>query len=314
MRCRPHWDGIDFNCYFSSPLVTETHAESITLALYLHTLVSFTAPNTWAILKQKNLAPLKPGMIQLCSNIMGSLVQKGFFLSLRVSQFNSYLYPVKERFNEYHFRSFQTILLKGTCRTTVTLKPISLKAILSLSVRPLISANFSENLMTMFLVHILSMPALIYQMEQLVPECIQTLQSHTMLRRTLEILETEQSMKIIINSMKGTQSLALLANVIHLFNLEPIESAQELGFPTFTVSFRFDLFAGSEGLNIEIHSTVCVQEIAGEHSEFSRTERWGILSMARIARLVLAQSRCSTQRKFNSYQKAIVFAVESSHG
>lgn len=70
-------------------LMTETHAESITLALYLHTLVSFTSPNTWAILKQKAMAPLKPGMTQLCSNIMGSLVQKGFFLSLRVSSLAS---------------------------------------------------------------------------------------------------------------------------------------------------------------------------------------------------------------------------------
>lgn len=63
----------------------ETHTESITLALYLHTLVSFTSPNTWILLKAKNLAALKPGMSQLCSNILGSLVQKGFFLTLRVS-------------------------------------------------------------------------------------------------------------------------------------------------------------------------------------------------------------------------------------
>lgn len=89
--------------------------------------------------------------------------------------------------------------------------------------------------MTMFLVHILSMPALIYQMETLVPESIQTLQSHAILERTLEILESEQSVKIIINSMKGTQSLALLANIIHLFYLEPMELAQQLGFPAFTV-------------------------------------------------------------------------------
>lgn len=74
-------------------------------------------------------------------------------------------------------------------------------------------------------------------METLVAECIQTLQSHAILERTLEILEKEQSLKIIINSMKGTQSLALLANLIHLFYLEPIESAQQLGFPTFTVGY-----------------------------------------------------------------------------
>lgn len=62
----------------------ETHSESLTLALYLHTMISFTSPNTWAILKSKSLTALKPGMSQLCNNVLGSLVQKGFFLSLRV--------------------------------------------------------------------------------------------------------------------------------------------------------------------------------------------------------------------------------------
>lgn len=69
---------------------TETHSQSLTLALYLHTLVSFTSPNTWAILKTKSLATLKPGMQQLCSNILGALVQKGFYLSLRVFHFKFY--------------------------------------------------------------------------------------------------------------------------------------------------------------------------------------------------------------------------------
>lgn len=63
---------------------TEIHSESLTLAMYLHTLVSFTSPNTWAILRAKSLAGLKPGMSQLCNNILGALVQKGFFQHLKV--------------------------------------------------------------------------------------------------------------------------------------------------------------------------------------------------------------------------------------
>lgn len=132
--------------------------------------------------------------------------------------------------------TFQQILLKGTCRTNVTLKPISFKAVLSLSVRPLISGNFTENLMSMYLVHILSMSALVYQIETCVPESMQLFQQHSILSRSLELLEKEQSMKIITNSMKGTQSLALLANLIHLFHLEPLETATTLSFPTFTVN------------------------------------------------------------------------------
>lgn len=71
---------INILVYFS----LDTHSESLTLALYLHTLVSFTSPNTWALLKVKSLMALKPGMSQLCSNVLGALVQKGFFITLRV--------------------------------------------------------------------------------------------------------------------------------------------------------------------------------------------------------------------------------------
>lgn len=130
----------------------------------------------------------------------------------------------------------QEVLLRGICRTSVALKPISLKAIISLSVRPLISGNFSDNLTTMFLMHILSTPALLHHVESLAPDCLQLLQAHNVLEHSLQILEDEKSMKIITNRIKGTQSLALLANLAHLFHLEPLESATNLGFPTFSVS------------------------------------------------------------------------------
>lgn len=64
--------------------ILESHTESITLALYLHVIVSFTSSNAWAITKAKGMEQLKPGMTQLCNNIMGELVQKGFLVSLRV--------------------------------------------------------------------------------------------------------------------------------------------------------------------------------------------------------------------------------------
>lgn len=198
-------------CEHMQKLKPENHSESVSLALYLHTLVAFTSPNTWALLKSKTLASFKTGMTQLCSNIMGVLVQKGFFQALR------------------------TVLIKGTCRTHVILKPISLKAIVTLSTRPLISGNFSENLLSMFVVQILSMPALIYFLEQHASDSLQSLQSHDILQRTLALLIQDDSMKIITNSMQGTQSLALLANIVQLFYLEPMKNAIESGYPSFTV-------------------------------------------------------------------------------
>lgn len=58
----------------------------------MRTIVAFTSSNTWTILKSNNLAPFKSGMNQLCKNIMGHLVQKGFFEYLRVNfYYNKYI-------------------------------------------------------------------------------------------------------------------------------------------------------------------------------------------------------------------------------
>jgi ubiquitin-protein ligase E3 B len=75
-------------CVIIETLKPESHSDSISLALYLHTLVALTSPNTWTILRNKNLAGLKAGMTNLCSNILGDLIQRGFFLTLRVRENN----------------------------------------------------------------------------------------------------------------------------------------------------------------------------------------------------------------------------------
>lgn len=182
----------------------EHHAESVSLALFLHTLVAFTSPAQWRLLQRgpPALQALRPGMAQLCNNIQGALVQKGFFQTLRA------------------------VLLRGTCRTlVVALKPVSLAAIVTLATRPLVSGQFSDNLMSMFLVQILSVPALVHHLHQLAAESLAAVQSLALLQRSLRLLENEQSMKIIANSMKGTQSLALLANVVQLFQMHVVVAA-----------------------------------------------------------------------------------------
>lgn len=229
-------------CEHMQTLRPEIHSESISLALYLHTLVAFTSPNTWALLKSKSMSSFKPGMAQLCSNIMGVLVQKGFFQALR------------------------TVLLKGTCRTHVILKPVSLKAIVTLSTRPLISGNFSENLLSMFVVQILSTPALVYFLEQHANDSLQLLQSHDILQRTLQLLIQDESMKVIANSMQGTQSLALLANIVHLFylsttNSASLNSAIESGYPNFTVRFLLssDFVCPVLTFQFDLLQTICLK-------------------------------------------------------
>lgn len=72
-------------CTIMDQLKPETHRDTVSLALLLRTLVAFTCPNSWALLKNKQLSVMKAAMQQICNNILGFLIQKGFFLSLRVS-------------------------------------------------------------------------------------------------------------------------------------------------------------------------------------------------------------------------------------
>ena len=200
-------------------LKPESHPHSISLALQLHTLVVFTSPNTWLLLqKNKQLAPLLPGMNQMCANILGALVQSGFYPTLK------------------------TVLFKGICRNNVCLKPVSLVAILSLSTRPLISGGFTDNLMTQFILHMLTVPALIHQIETLTPDYMSKLADIELLSKCIKLLSKEEAIQGIISSVQGTQILALLANLVHLFNAEPVQRAVELGFPDFTVRLQIPFF------------------------------------------------------------------------
>lgn len=71
-------------CTIMDSLKPETHRDTVSLAIILRTLVAFTCPNSWTMLRCKQLSAMKPAMQQICNNILGFLIQKGFFLSLRV--------------------------------------------------------------------------------------------------------------------------------------------------------------------------------------------------------------------------------------
>nr|CAH7724445.1 unnamed protein product [Callosobruchus chinensis] len=133
-------------CEYLIDLKPEFANDMKSIVLYLHMLVSFTSTNTWTVLKNKNMEMLKPGMNQLCANLMGQLFHKGF-------------YPI-----------LKELLLKGLGRIKISFKNVSLSAILTLSLRPLIAANYSDKLMTIFLINILSVPGLIHHLQILSSE------------------------------------------------------------------------------------------------------------------------------------------------
>uniref|UniRef100_A0A7G3B2A9 Putative ubiquitin-protein ligase e3b-like aedes albopictus n=1 Tax=Lutzomyia longipalpis TaxID=7200 RepID=A0A7G3B2A9_LUTLO len=86
----------------------------------------------------------------------------------------------------------------------------------------------------MFLIHILSVPALVATVEGNIPEFMGQLQTLKILQLSVDLLGGEVSMRVITNTIQGTQTLALLANLVHLFHVEALPIATEMAFPAFT--------------------------------------------------------------------------------
>ncbi|XP_037720549.1 ubiquitin-protein ligase E3B [Drosophila subpulchrella] len=199
------------NCLILLPqLKPENHADSLSLALFLHTLVVFTAPKSWAILRNAQFEKLQPAMQKICCNIQGHLVQNDFYRTMRL------------------------VLLRGTVREELSVKPVTLVAIITLCLRPLIDGNFSRNLLTKFLSEILSVPALIYHLHQSVPQCLEQFSSLGLLKKALSISGDLQWFEEFGASMPGTKSLAFLGNIVNLFNIDGQGESKELAYPLLT--------------------------------------------------------------------------------
>ncbi|XP_067137441.1 ubiquitin-protein ligase E3B isoform X2 [Centruroides vittatus] len=179
-------------CIYLKHLKPECPQDTKPLMLYLHMLVTFTNANTWKMFKDWQGDALKIAMNQLCANIMSYLVTKGMYANLQI------------------------ILIKGIVRSKPSLKRAALLAITNLAIRPLVAWQFSENIMNLFLLHILSVPALFHHLSNISPECITVFLSHDIFKKSLELLMTEQNTRILFNVLEGNYALCLLANIIHL--------------------------------------------------------------------------------------------------
>ncbi|XP_076654428.1 ubiquitin-protein ligase E3B isoform X2 [Halictus rubicundus] len=180
------------------------------ILLRLSTLISFTSPATWAIQKVEGMEVLRAGMNQLCANIMGHLVNNGF-------------YP-----------TMQAFLMKGLGRKEIALKPVTLTVAVTLAMRPLISSQMSDKLVSLFLINVFSVPALVYHLNNISSECISSFITYNLFARSMDLLNSEQNLKIVSNAFERSYALCLLANLIHLANIEREEVFRELYFPSFT--------------------------------------------------------------------------------
>uniref|UniRef100_A0AAX7UPX4 Ubiquitin-protein ligase E3B n=1 Tax=Astatotilapia calliptera TaxID=8154 RepID=A0AAX7UPX4_ASTCA len=157
------------------------------VTLYLTMLVTFTDTSTWRIVRGKGEA-LRPALTRICENIMGHLNQKGFYSILQI------------------------LLTNGLARSKPSLSKGTLTAIFTLSLRPVIAAHFSENLLRSFLIHIMSVPAIITHLSGLTPE----VKTHDLLRKFILFLSREEQCSDICVCLEGSHTLCLLGNLIHL--------------------------------------------------------------------------------------------------
>ncbi len=169
------------------------------LSTMLRMLVAFTSTSGWALLKIKSMEKLAAGMNQLCANFMGHLVQAGFAGHLK------------------------RLLLRGICGQRVLIKKTSLSAVMTLAMRPVVSADFSVKLVSIFLLNVLSVPGLIAHLGEMSPDSLALLQRHETLARCVALLSNEQQMKIHFNALEGSYALCLTANLVHLVSLQTKE-------------------------------------------------------------------------------------------
>uniref|UniRef100_A0A8C2T736 HECT-type E3 ubiquitin transferase n=1 Tax=Coturnix japonica TaxID=93934 RepID=A0A8C2T736_COTJA len=183
-----------FCCEFLKQLKPDILQDSRLVNLHLTMLVTFTDTSTWKILRGKG-ETLRPAMNHICANIMGHLNQKGFYSVLQI------------------------LLTNGLARSRPSLSKGSLTAIFSLALRPVVAAQFSDNLLRSFLIHIMSVPAIMTHLATLTPERLAVIESHDLFRKFIIFLSREAQCRDVCVCLEGSHTLCLLGNLVYLGSL-----------------------------------------------------------------------------------------------
>lgn len=187
-------------CELLGQLKPEILQDSRLITLYLTMLVTFTDTSTWKILRGKGES-LRPALNHICANIMGHLNQRGLYSVLQV------------------------LLTRGLARPRPCLSKSMLTAAFSLALRPVVAAQFSDNLMRPFLIHVMAVPALVAHLSTVAPERLGVLESHDMLRKFIVFLRDRDRCRDACESLEGCHTLCLMGNILHLgsLNLKMLE-------------------------------------------------------------------------------------------
>lgn len=191
-------------CEFLKTLKPDILQDSKLITVYLTMLVNFTDTSTWKIFRGKGES-LRPAMNHICANIMGHLNQKGFYSVLQI------------------------LLTNGLARSRPSLSKATLTALFSLALRPVVVAQFSDNLLRSFLIHIMSVPALIAHLSILTPDRMAVIESNGLFHKFILFLSREEQCRDVCVCLEGSHTLCLLGNLIHLGHLTEKVLEEETG-------------------------------------------------------------------------------------
>lgn len=124
-------------------------------------------------------------------------------------------------------------------------------------------------------------------------QCISSFITNNLFGRSLELLNSEQNLRIVFNALEGSYALCLLANLIQLANIEREEVLREICFPSFTVSY-FSIMKYIDILIFYIlHEsfTVCCDKDAGSVSTICSCKTKQFDTLASCIRLVRTNDR-----------------------
>eukprot|EP00092_Neocalanus_flemingeri_P010639 GFUD01011461.1.p1 GENE.GFUD01011461.1~~GFUD01011461.1.p1 ORF type:complete len:1075 (-),score=293.24 GFUD01011461.1:251-3475(-) len=188
---------------------TDHPAYSRKAAFFVLVLISFTSTNTWRLLRTPALSSLAPHMTSICHTVTGHLVQTGLLTNLR------------------------HILLTGLASSKVSLSRTTLSAIMTLALRPVMYGSYSDQMVSLYLLNILSVPGLVQHVATMCPDSLATLQGEkeedqSLLLATVRLLSQDQQLKIHFNALEGSYALCLTANLVQLVSMAPSLTSSQL--------------------------------------------------------------------------------------
>lgn len=179
-------------CTFLRHLKPELANHHGSVATFLNVLVCFTSTSSWKVLKTAEYERYRHSLEQICHKVTNQLVHSGL----------------------YH--CMNDLLLRGLTRTKPSLKKTSITAIITVSTRPMQCSSYADQHVQSFVLHIFSVPALIWHLNHISPEAVQIFYREPILKRIIELLAADDHSRVVFATLEGNYTLCLMANLVHL--------------------------------------------------------------------------------------------------